>query len=108
LKSAKIWEVARATSAAASFFDPIKIGSHGTKFLDGGTGANNPIYEMWMLAKDEFCPEDQSGSLLGCQELPSQYCGVHTYILALSEFSSTSSITDNRHRRLCPHNCLYS
>jgi predicted acylesterase/phospholipase RssA len=37
----KIWEAARATSAASSFFDPIDI--DGERFLDGATGANNPI-----------------------------------------------------------------
>jgi hypothetical protein len=66
LKSAKIWEVARATSAATSFFDAIKIGTHRIKFLDGGTGANNPVYEMWMLARDEFCPNDREGQLDQC------------------------------------------
>jgi hypothetical protein len=40
--------------------------------------------------------------LLGCQELLSQYCGVHTYILALAELSSSSSDIDNRLRRLHP------
>jgi len=54
--SATIWEVARATTAAASVFEPIAIGPHHTVFLDGGTGANNPIYELWVLAMDEFSP----------------------------------------------------
>jgi hypothetical protein len=35
----------------------------------------------------------------------SQHCGVYTYILAAVELSS-SSITDNRHRPLCPYSCL--
>ncbi|OQU97004.1 NACHT domain-containing protein [Cladophialophora immunda] len=47
---AKIWEVARATSAATSFFDPIQIGGEG--FVDGATGANNPINEIWTEASD--------------------------------------------------------
>lgn len=54
--SATIWEAARATTAAASVFEPIAIGPHRTVFLDGGTGANNPIYELWVLAMDEFSP----------------------------------------------------
>jgi hypothetical protein len=49
---AKIWEVARATSAASSFFEPIDIGGEG--FVDGGTGANNPILEIWSEAADVF------------------------------------------------------
>jgi predicted acylesterase/phospholipase RssA len=36
-----IWEAARATSAAALFFDPIQIGHQ--LFVDGATGMNNPV-----------------------------------------------------------------
>ena len=37
----KIWEAARATSAAATFFDPIAIGQQ--EYVDGATGHNNPV-----------------------------------------------------------------
>lgn len=37
----RIWEAARATSAAATFFDPIVIGRQ--KYVDGATGFNNPV-----------------------------------------------------------------
>ena len=43
----KIWEAGQATSAASSFFDPITIGDFGETFVDGTTGANNPVYEVW-------------------------------------------------------------
>jgi Patatin-like phospholipase len=46
----KIWEAARATSAASSFFDPITIAKEG--FVDGATGANNPIGQVWSEALD--------------------------------------------------------
>ena len=41
----KIWEAARATSAAPTFFKRMKIGPPGAQeeFLDGGVGNNNPI-----------------------------------------------------------------
>lgn len=39
----KIWEACRATSAATSFFDPIKIGKFGQEFADGAVLYNNPI-----------------------------------------------------------------
>lgn len=39
----KIWEAARATSAATSFFDPVSIGQYGQEFVDGATGFNNPV-----------------------------------------------------------------
>jgi len=40
----KIWELARATSAAPTFFDPIKIGDK--EYSDGGVGNNNPAQLM--------------------------------------------------------------
>ena len=52
LRQAKIWQAARATSAASSFFDPIEIA--GEEFVDGATPANNPIYEIWTEAYDAF------------------------------------------------------
>jgi predicted acylesterase/phospholipase RssA len=48
----KICEAACATSAAASFFDPVTIGRQGEEYADGATGANNPIRELWAAAKD--------------------------------------------------------
>jgi predicted acylesterase/phospholipase RssA len=51
LNSVKIWEACRATSAASSFFDPIAIGRYKEEFVDGATGANNPIVELWNQAQ---------------------------------------------------------
>ena len=48
----KIWEAARATSAASTFFEPITIGPNNERFLDGGTGANNPVRYLWEEALD--------------------------------------------------------
>ena len=57
-----IWAAARATSAASSFFDSIKIGEE--DFVDGATPANNPINEMWTEAYDTFrVREDQNWKL---------------------------------------------
>lgn len=58
-QTTRIWEAARATSAASSFFDPIAIGPLKQEFIDGGTGANNPIRQLWNEASDVFC--DSSG-----------------------------------------------
>jgi hypothetical protein len=56
----KIWEAARATSAATTFFDPLKIDS-GETFTDGaGSGVNNPIYELWTEAQDLWKFTDDS------------------------------------------------
>ncbi|KAJ5588159.1 hypothetical protein N7537_010837 [Penicillium hordei] len=59
----KIWEAARATSAASSFFEPVAIGPYGEKFLDGGTGANNPVSELWKEASDVWSEADLESQL---------------------------------------------
>lgn len=53
----KIWQAARATSAATSFFAPIDITAGGTtrRFLDAALGHNNPVNELWMEAAGQFC-----------------------------------------------------
>ncbi|KAF9766560.1 hypothetical protein IL306_001014 [Fusarium sp. DS 682] len=43
----KIWEAARATSAATLFFDPITIGRFGQTFVDGAGGYNNPVEAIY-------------------------------------------------------------
>ena len=44
----KIWEAARATSAASGFFDPIPIGLQ--TYIDGATECNNPVNAVWSEA----------------------------------------------------------
>jgi predicted acylesterase/phospholipase RssA len=63
LNSTKIWEACRATSAASSFFDPIGIGRYDEEFLDGGTGANNPVWEIWNQAQMMYGPEPLEDNL---------------------------------------------
>ena len=43
LEECQIWQAARATSAASTFFDPIIIGRYEQKFIDGALMYNNPI-----------------------------------------------------------------
>ena len=45
--SCTVWEGARATSAATTFFDPITIGQYQQTFVDGGAEQNNPIQEAY-------------------------------------------------------------
>jgi len=56
-----IWQAARATSAAATFFDPIKIGNQ--KFVDGGTGYNNPVELVLDEAKSIWPDAIQKGRI---------------------------------------------
>ncbi|KIV86105.1 hypothetical protein PV11_01740 [Exophiala sideris] len=62
-ESTKIWEACRATAAASSFFDPISIGRYGEEFVDGATGANNPVWELWNQAQAVYGPEPLEDSL---------------------------------------------
>jgi predicted acylesterase/phospholipase RssA len=48
-----ICQAARATSAATTFFDPIRIGDR--SFADGGLGANNPVDEVEGEAANIWC-----------------------------------------------------
>jgi predicted acylesterase/phospholipase RssA len=59
----KIWEAARATSAAPTFFEPIRIGPTDRTFGDGATGANNPINELWNEAIDIYNGESLDQNL---------------------------------------------
>jgi len=54
----KIWEAARATTAATTFFAPAEIKSRNitSKFLDGGLGANNPSDQLWYEAEEVWGP----------------------------------------------------
>jgi hypothetical protein len=63
LNSVKIWEACRATSAASSFFDPITIGRYDEGFVDGATGANNPVWEVWNQAQLLFGPQPLEGKI---------------------------------------------
>ncbi|KAJ5995750.1 hypothetical protein N7481_002727 [Penicillium waksmanii] len=52
LNETKIWEAARATCAAMNLFEPITICDE--TFVDGQTGANNPVQETWTEAGDAW------------------------------------------------------
>ncbi|KAK9384173.1 hypothetical protein V1515DRAFT_624563 [Lipomyces mesembrius] len=50
-----ICQAALATSAATTFFEPVRIGNR--TFADGGLGANNPVDEVEGEAADIWCPQ---------------------------------------------------
>ena len=54
-----IWQAARATSAAPTFFKRIRIGEQGSEeeFLDGGLGCNNPIKQVLEESEAAFGPD---------------------------------------------------
>ncbi|KEQ90170.1 hypothetical protein AUEXF2481DRAFT_71863 [Aureobasidium subglaciale EXF-2481] len=65
-QTVRIWEAARATSAASTYFDPISIGVPKQRYLDGGTGANNPVHDLWGEATDLLSHGQRLSDNLGC------------------------------------------
>jgi predicted acylesterase/phospholipase RssA len=61
----KIWQAARATSAAPTFFKQIQIGPPGIEeaFVDGGMGHNNPIAALLLEAQVMF-PDHQIACII--------------------------------------------
>ena len=53
----KVWEAARATSAAPTFFKNIEIGPRAIPFIDGGLGRNNPTAQLLEEAEDVYSKE---------------------------------------------------
>lgn len=76
---ARIWEVARATSAATTFFEPIRIGRSQEEFVDGGLGTNNPVEELWQDAADAFCNADREKLVENVCSLVSIGTGIQNY-----------------------------
>ena len=91
LRVTKIWEAARATSAASSFFDPIRIniGAVGEEFVDGATGANNPIQEVWNEAKDMWDPEPLESNLKCIVSIGTGVPSVEPFRTGLFEIGNT-------------------
>jgi hypothetical protein len=61
----EVWEAARATSAAPSYFDPLDI--DGKRYVDGGTKHNNPV-DVALKEAHSIWPERAIGCIvsLGC------------------------------------------
>jgi predicted acylesterase/phospholipase RssA len=60
----KIWEAARATSAAPTFFKRIEIGRNKQPYIDGGLGCNNPSQLVLNEAKAQFGDARHIGCLV--------------------------------------------
>lgn len=54
-----IWQVARATSAATTFFKPIQLGRDRITFMDAAFGYNNPCEVLIKEAKKQFPDHEQ-------------------------------------------------
>ncbi|KAH7136844.1 hypothetical protein B0J13DRAFT_506566 [Dactylonectria estremocensis] len=58
-----IWQIARATSAATTFFKPIKVGQMQISYVDAGFGYNNPCDVLIREAEQQF-PERKEMQIL--------------------------------------------
>jgi len=58
----KIWEAARATSAAPNYFVPIVLENY--RFIDGGLGANNPVGWLWNEVLAVYGPKQETACCL--------------------------------------------
>ena len=86
---ARIWEAARATSAASSFFDPIKIGQFGEEFVDGAVGANNPVTQLWNEAKNVWSDEALEGNIKCLISIGTGIPSLDSYGSSLFEIAKT-------------------
>lgn len=69
----KIWEAARATSAASTFFEPIEIGPSRQNFVDGAlTGKNNPIRTANAESRDIWPSQERLILSIGTGAAPGQ------------------------------------
>lgn len=69
----KIWEAARATSAASTFFEPIEIGPSRQNFVDGAlTGKNNPIRTANAESRDIWPGDERLILSIGTGAAPGQ------------------------------------
>ncbi|KAF8238015.1 FabD/lysophospholipase-like protein [Tricholoma matsutake] len=57
-----VWQAGRATSAAPSYFTPVKVGTY--KLVDGGLLANNPLGWLWSELLDVFGPARRTACFL--------------------------------------------
>ncbi|KAI0483868.1 acyl transferase/acyl hydrolase/lysophospholipase [Xylaria cf. heliscus] len=62
-RSCSIWEIARATSAATTFFESIRIGRDEIEFIDAGFGYNNPC-ELLIREAERIFPADRELNIL--------------------------------------------
>lgn len=56
----RLWEIARATSAAPTYFEPVRIAARSGRardLIDGGVYANNPAMEAYVAARRIFPQE---------------------------------------------------
>lgn len=97
----KIWEAARATSAASTFFDPVEIGPFKQTYVDGALGWNNPIDLAEFESRDLWPGDDRIIISLGTGSVPGQGVEGNLVDLArrLAKIVTEADMTNDRFRR---------
>ncbi|KAF2147951.1 FabD/lysophospholipase-like protein, partial [Myriangium duriaei CBS 260.36] len=80
---ARILDAVKITIATATGSGPVSIGPTGRQFLDGETGANNPVFTLWEEAESMFSGGGPLEQYLNC--MVSVGCGIRS----LERFSTS-------------------
>lgn len=102
----EIWEAGRATSAAPSYFPPIKLkDEHGQlrSYIDGGLGYNNPCKELLNEAREVFGAEHTIGCFLSIgtgRDKNAGFQDVRRFGSAYDAFKAIALSSEQAHREL--------
>ncbi len=114
----KIWEAARATSLAPTFFDPITIGYLQDRFISGSIGANDPVYKLWHETQDIWSLdslEDKVKCLISIgtgvpspESCNDDLAGYHKFVLGIvTQTEKTEEMFYRDKAGLCNKGCYY-
>jgi hypothetical protein len=109
-RECKIWEVARATSAATTFFPSICCGSQDIEFIDAGFGHNNPTEVLLSEARKLFHPDEVDCVLsigTGLDGIIPVGNNRRSIIEALSKMASNSQAVHRRLADLLPEELYF-
>lgn len=97
----RIWEAARATSAASTFFDSIEIGPKKQKYVDGALGYNNPIRLLDRESRDMWPDSERIFVSIGTGTAPGASLGgnIHTLAKRIQEIVTETQKTHDEFYR---------
>lgn len=99
-RECKMWEVARATSAASTFFPSISCGEQEIEFIDAGFGHNNPSEILLSEAEDLFTDQNCDCILSIGTGLNDVICIEDNRLSILSALKKMATSSEAVHRRL--------
>ncbi|KAL1614869.1 hypothetical protein SLS54_009423 [Diplodia seriata] len=95
LPSIKIWEAARATSAAPFYFAPLDMGK--VKLVDGGLGANNPLGWLWTEVLGVFGASRKTACFLSIGTGIASNTPVPDTLKSIADFASIATNSEITH-----------